>query len=66
MIDPETVKLFLAEYRDLVHRHDLGLGIEAVSGALKVTRVTDPDAHVAEIADERPSEIAKGKAKGKA
>lgn len=51
MIDADKLKAFLAEYRDLVHRH--GLGIEADEGKIevgKVVEVSDPDAHVAEIA----------------
>lgn len=61
----DKIKAFLQEYRDLVHRHGLGIGgvanHDGSADGLVVT-VRDPDAHVAEIADERPSDIAKGKA----
>jgi len=58
---PNKIETFLQEYRDLVHRH--GLGIMWTFGErCEVVEVTDPDAHVAVIADERPSDIKKDKA----
>lgn len=67
-MDPDKIKAFLAEYRDLVHRHGLGVGGGEDGGqspdGLRVIAVTDPDVHVAMIADERPSET-KAKGKGK-
>lgn len=53
MIDADKLKAFLAEYRDLVHRHGLGIGPlseEGVTGTGPwVKEVADPDAYVAEI-----------------
>jgi hypothetical protein len=53
-VEPEKAKAFLAEYRDLVHRHGLGLagvgeGAVMDDDEVGVVPVTDPDGHVARI-----------------
>ncbi len=48
-MDPVKVIAFLPEYRDLVHRHGLGLVNLMNGAALSVGAVTDADPHVADI-----------------
>lgn len=45
-----AMNAFLQEYRDLVHRHGLGVVGKKFGKGLTIEAVADPDAHVARVA----------------